>query len=244
MGLFVVVLLVALGASTVAPSSQEALPRSFVKREAQNSYASLPYYPREQYYPQRKQAPAEEEEEPSKVVALYQQLFGKEKEECGIERLSPPIIIIAIFLGIIMAVSIGVIPPLTIPPLVIPLNGLLLPDLLPLLLNPGIAPIVIQKPGKRSIDDEEDSFSGNLISDPFNMLTSHVLDVIESEDCAQRLLCEAGKYAEGAEVMISLVQFFAPEDYQNSFGIIKESALDRINCTSIECSYFDDECYD
>ncbi|XP_066941157.1 uncharacterized protein [Macrobrachium rosenbergii] len=250
MGLFVVVLLVAIGVSSVAPSSQEALPRSFAKREAQgNYYAPDPYYAADPYYALRKEdppPPAEEESTSSKVVDLYFQLFGKEKEECGIERLSPPIIIIAIFLGIIMAVSIGVIPPLQIPPIIIPLNGLLLPNILQqLLANPGLIPIIqIPKPiGKALVEGDEEPYYGNLIAGSFDMLTNHVMEVIESEDCAKRLLCESGKYVEGRGLLLSMMDFFVPAVYQSDVKVIRESALEQMNCTSIQCSYIDDECF-
>ncbi|XP_064112740.1 uncharacterized protein LOC135219697 [Macrobrachium nipponense] len=254
MGLFVVVLLVAIGASSVTPSSQEALPRSFAKREAQgNYYAPDAYYADDPYYTFRREdpPPAEEEESSSsKVVDLYFQLFGKEKEECGIERLSPPIIIIAIFLGIIMAVSIGVLPPLQIPPIIIPLNGLLLPNLLlpniltQLFNNPGIFPVIqIPPKGRASSGDDEEPYYGNLIAGSFDMLTNHVMDVIESEECGKRLLCESGKYVEGRELLFRMMDFFVPEVYQNGVAVMKDSALEQMNCTSIACSYIDDDCF-
>ncbi|XP_064113615.1 uncharacterized protein LOC135220294 [Macrobrachium nipponense] len=175
-------------------------------------------------------------------------------KECGMGKaLLAPLILIDIFVGILAAEAIGLIPKLELPPIQIPALpalpglpglgdlsnlGLVKPEILDLA-KPDL--LGLNKPdilGKSDID-ENYTLTDYVPWGAIGKLTTVMSEAMEKDDCSARLVCETGKYAEGYEMMLTMIEMFAPTVYQNKIKIFKDSALKRSNCKVYRCGYVD-----
>ncbi|XP_071546793.1 uncharacterized protein [Panulirus ornatus] len=139
-------------------------------------------------------------------------------DKCAVEKLLIPLIIICVILGILTANSIGLLPSIELPPLVLP-----------------TAPILsIQK--NRALN----SMDSYIPWDTIDQLTLVVTEALESEQCLPRLVCESGRYADGRTTAVSFLEFFAPRKLQSHMKIFKDSALKKTDCSIYKCSYIEE----
>ncbi|XP_068216490.1 uncharacterized protein [Palaemon carinicauda] len=170
----------------------------------------------------------------------------------GGKALLAPLILIDIFVGILAAEAIGLIPKIELPPIQIPalpaLPGFDLANLANLgLVKPEL--IGLDKPDLLGLDkpnifgksnkDENYTLTDYVPWGVIGKLTTVVSDAIETDECSARLVCETGKYAEGYDMMLGVMEVFAPLVYQNKIKIFKDSALKKSNCKVYRCGYVD-----
>ncbi|KAK7069727.1 hypothetical protein SK128_010147 [Halocaridina rubra] len=157
-------------------------------------------------------------------------IFGDKKDKCDAAKIMAPLIVIAVFLGIIAANAIGLLPALNLAN--INFGNLNLPGIQ---IGTGLG--VVAGTGRRDLDDsyyEEYSSWG-----PLEKLTTIVTSALDSEQCLSRLVCESGKYAEGRTTVLSILEIITPPEYQNRMKIFKDSALKKSDCKTYKCSYTD-----
>lgn len=208
-GTFYLLLAVCVGVAVAVPSSQltpNDQSKVFMKRDYKAPLPPSVDPPAESYPPTDNgyyyyYYPVEED---GKKIA-------KEKDECSIKKVVAPLIVIAVFLGIIAASTVGLIPQITFPPIVLPIL-----------------------PNGRNMASAAYEY---VPWDSLEKLTMVVSEAIESEECLSRLVCESGRYVEGRTTMLGFLEFFMPPRYQNRMKIFKDSALKKSDCKAFKCSY-------
>ncbi|XP_064112743.1 uncharacterized protein LOC135219698 isoform X2 [Macrobrachium nipponense] len=175
---------------------------------------------------------------------------SKKKDYCPVDTVLAPIIVITIFAGILAGDAVGLVPSVRfqLPQATIDAINALKPDPLgikPDIIGPANAFIIADGTAGRqmTVDSEMtiDSVDliGNITQIAFDQVAGLMTDVVDTEDCGLRIVCETGKYAEGRKNLLGVMHFLTPAIYRKKMKVFKDSALKKLDCANFKCGYLE-----